>query len=214
MHLHKHLDKDATPYFRKEVLFYEELAKHIVNQGHILDLLASDLDQAMTPSCTNAQKLKNHASLKKTRKLTKPDKQLVGLFWTDEEAKRKYNMVLVPFIGIDNYNRCVIFAPALLSTESAKRYRWVLKRFKKVFVKVPKVVVTHQDPALKDCIERILPDTRLDFSWHIIKCTLKGSHVATDNGGNLYNESGMKAAAARGNGEEDGARGEEDGDVK
>ncbi|GJU49025.1 FAR1-related sequence 5-like protein [Tanacetum coccineum] len=149
VHSHKHLDKDATPYFRKAVLFYEELAKHIVSQGHILDLFASALDQARTSSCTNVQQLKNHASLKKYE---------------------RYNMVLVPFIGIDNHNRCVIFAPALLSTESAKRYRWVLKRFKKVFVKVPKVVVTDQDPAMKIAIEEILPDTRHRFSmWHIMQ---------------------------------------------
>ncbi|GKB66349.1 FAR1-related sequence 5-like protein, partial [Tanacetum coccineum] len=183
VHSHKHLDKDATPYFRKAVLFYEELAKHIVSQGHILDLFASALDQARTSSCTNVQQLKNHASLKKYE---------------------RYNMVLVPFIGIDNHNRCVIFAPALLSTEFAKRYRWVLKRFKKVFVKVPKVIVTDQYPAMKIAIEEILLDARHRISmWHIMqmlssKVSMFGSHVATDNGGNLYNESGMKAAAARG----------------
>ncbi|KAI3676888.1 hypothetical protein L1987_86502 [Smallanthus sonchifolius] len=42
---HKDLDKDAAPYFRKAVQFYEELAKQMVNQGHVLDLFASALDQ-------------------------------------------------------------------------------------------------------------------------------------------------------------------------
>ncbi|PWA95078.1 FAR1 DNA binding domain, Zinc finger, SWIM-type, MULE transposase domain, FHY3/FAR1 family [Artemisia annua] len=41
----------------------------------------------------------------------------------------RYNMVLVPFTGIDNHNRCVIFAAALLASESAKRYTWLLKSY-------------------------------------------------------------------------------------
>ncbi|KAL8120942.1 hypothetical protein AgCh_017934 [Apium graveolens] len=42
---HKDLDKDAAPYFRKAVQYYEELAKQLVSQGHVLDLFASALDQ-------------------------------------------------------------------------------------------------------------------------------------------------------------------------
>lgn len=45
VHSHKDLDKDAAPYFRKAVQFYEELAKQMVSQGHVLDLFASALDQ-------------------------------------------------------------------------------------------------------------------------------------------------------------------------
>ncbi|KAL3507197.1 hypothetical protein ACH5RR_032579 [Cinchona calisaya] len=42
---HKDLDKDAAPYFKKAVHFYEELAKQLVSEGHVLDLFASALDQ-------------------------------------------------------------------------------------------------------------------------------------------------------------------------
>ncbi|MFQ6657225.1 hypothetical protein Gotur_026998, partial [Gossypium turneri] len=42
---HKDLDKDATPYFKKAVKFYDSLAKQLVSQGHVLDLFASALDQ-------------------------------------------------------------------------------------------------------------------------------------------------------------------------
>lgn len=45
---HKDLDKDAAPFFRKAVQFYEELAKQLVNQGHVLDLFASAVDQVQT----------------------------------------------------------------------------------------------------------------------------------------------------------------------
>ncbi|CAJ1938757.1 unnamed protein product [Sphenostylis stenocarpa] len=42
---HKDLDKDAAPYFKKAVKFYEGLARQLVSQGHVLDLFASALDQ-------------------------------------------------------------------------------------------------------------------------------------------------------------------------
>ncbi|KAK4772029.1 hypothetical protein SAY86_013804 [Trapa natans] len=42
---HKDLDKDAAPFFKKAGKFYEGLAKQLVNQGHVLDLFASALDQ-------------------------------------------------------------------------------------------------------------------------------------------------------------------------
>ncbi|OAY75333.1 Protein transport protein SEC23 [Ananas comosus] len=42
---HKDLDKDAAPHFHKAVKVYDNLAKQLVNQGHVLDLFASALDQ-------------------------------------------------------------------------------------------------------------------------------------------------------------------------
>lgn len=42
---HKDLDKDAAPYFKKAVKFYDNLSKQLVGQGHVLDLFASALDQ-------------------------------------------------------------------------------------------------------------------------------------------------------------------------
>ncbi|GKC69596.1 FAR1 DNA binding domain, zinc finger, SWIM-type, MULE transposase domain containing protein [Tanacetum coccineum] len=128
-------------------------------------------------------------------------KELVGLFWADAQAKRnyvafgdvvsfdatfrsnRYNMVLIPFTGIDNHNRCVIFAAALLANESAIKYTWLLKKFKKVFVKLLKVVVTDQDPAMKIAIEEILPNTRHRLCmWHIMaKVTTKvGTSLCSD----------------------------------
>ncbi|CAI9762818.1 unnamed protein product [Fraxinus pennsylvanica] len=42
---HKDLDKDAAPFFKKSVQFYEDLGKQLVSQGHVLDVFASALDQ-------------------------------------------------------------------------------------------------------------------------------------------------------------------------
>nr|GEZ80192.1 protein FAR1-related sequence 5-like [Tanacetum cinerariifolium] len=53
-------------------------------------------------------------------------------------CSNRYNMVLVPFTGIDNHNRCVSFDVALLASESSKKYTWLLTIFKKVFGNAPK----------------------------------------------------------------------------
>ncbi|KAL8486931.1 hypothetical protein ACS0TY_023574 [Phlomoides rotata] len=42
---HKDLIKDAAPFFKKAVHFYDELGKQLVRQGHVLDVFASALDQ-------------------------------------------------------------------------------------------------------------------------------------------------------------------------
>nr|GMD63122.1 protein transport protein SEC23-like [Ipomoea batatas] len=42
---HKDIDKDAAPYYKKALHFYQELTKQLVSQGHVLDIFASALDQ-------------------------------------------------------------------------------------------------------------------------------------------------------------------------
>ncbi|GJW13820.1 FAR1-related sequence 5-like protein [Tanacetum coccineum] len=119
---------------------------------------------------------------------TDENTSLVGLFWADKTAKRnyaafgdvvsfdatfhsnRYNMVLVPFTGIDNHNRCVSFGVALLASESSKKYTWLLQIFQKVFGNAPKVVVTDQDPAMRLAIVKNFPDTRHRLCmWHIMQ---------------------------------------------
>ncbi|GJX20255.1 FAR1 DNA binding domain, zinc finger, SWIM-type, MULE transposase domain containing protein [Tanacetum coccineum] len=85
-------------------------------------------------------------------------------------VEKLYNMVLVPFTDIDNHNRCILFGAALLASENTKKYRWLLKRFKKIFGSALKVAVTDQDPAMKNAIEEIFPDsTHRLCMWHIMK---------------------------------------------
>ncbi|VAI18391.1 unnamed protein product [Triticum turgidum subsp. durum] len=42
---HKDLDKDSAPLFDKAVKFYDQIAKQLVHQGHVLDLFACAVDQ-------------------------------------------------------------------------------------------------------------------------------------------------------------------------
>jgi len=42
---HKDLDKDSAPLYDKAVKFYDQIAKQLVHQGHVLDLFACAVDQ-------------------------------------------------------------------------------------------------------------------------------------------------------------------------
>nr|KAJ0194302.1 hypothetical protein LSAT_V11C800424540 [Lactuca sativa] len=92
-------------------------------------------------------------------------KKLNALFWADETAKynynafgdvvsldatssmNKYDMVLVPFTGIDNHKKCVTFGVGLLSKEN--------EHFLKAFKTQPTLVLTDQDPALNKVVNEI-----------------------------------------------------------
>jgi len=45
IHSHKDLDKDSVPLYDKAVKFYDQIAKHLVHQGHLLDLFACAVGQ-------------------------------------------------------------------------------------------------------------------------------------------------------------------------
>ncbi|GJY66629.1 DNA-directed DNA polymerase [Tanacetum coccineum] len=95
------------------------------------------------------------------------DAELYGLFWAAEVAKcnykefgdivsfdvtyktNKYKMVFVPFTAIDNHRRSVTVGSRLLKKETAEAYGWLLRAFKKAFVRAPNIVVIDQDGAMR-----------------------------------------------------------------
>ncbi|XP_021979744.1 protein FAR-RED IMPAIRED RESPONSE 1-like [Helianthus annuus] len=116
------------------------------------------------------------------------DKQLTGLFWADGLCKlnfiefgdvisfdatfktNRYKMVFVSFTGIDNHCRNVTLGAGLLASESIESYKWLLNSFVNSFGRQPKVVVTDQDPAMKQAIEEVFSTSRHRLCmWHITK---------------------------------------------
>ncbi|XP_076916857.1 protein FAR1-RELATED SEQUENCE 5-like [Bidens hawaiensis] len=82
----------------------------------------------------------------------------------------EYNMVFAQFTAIDNHCRNVTVGAALLSSESIESYSWLLKVFLDSFGIAPKVVVTDQDPVMKQAISLVLPNSRHRLCmWHIMK---------------------------------------------
>ncbi|GJW17281.1 ankyrin repeat-containing domain-containing LTR copia-type protein [Tanacetum coccineum] len=95
------------------------------------------------------------------------DAELCGLFWTDEVAKcnykefcdivsfdatyktNKYKMVFVSFTAIDNHRRSVTVGSVLLKKETVEAYGWLLRAFKKAFVRAPNIFVIDKMGAMR-----------------------------------------------------------------
>ncbi|XP_021971762.1 protein FAR1-RELATED SEQUENCE 5-like [Helianthus annuus] len=95
------------------------------------------------------------------------------IFWADEDMERndymfgdivsfdatykrnKYNMMFVPFTGIDNLNRNVTLGAAILGSETTETYSWLLKAIRNAYGYAPPVIVTDQDPVMKRAIADI-----------------------------------------------------------
>ncbi|XP_035830049.1 protein FAR1-RELATED SEQUENCE 5-like [Helianthus annuus] len=114
--------------------------------------------------------------------------QLRSIFWADEISKinyevfgdvlafdttyhtNKYNMIFVPFTGVDNHKQCVTFGAGLLFNETTESYKWLLESFLKAHKKQPKLVLTDQDPSMKAAISEVFTDARHRLCmWHIMK---------------------------------------------
>ncbi|XP_021974744.2 protein FAR1-RELATED SEQUENCE 5-like [Helianthus annuus] len=81
-----------------------------------------------------------------------------------------YNMIFVPFTGVDNHKQCVTFGAGLLFNETTESYKWLLESFLKAHKKQPKLVLTDQDPSMKAAISEVFTDSRHRLCmWHIMK---------------------------------------------
>ncbi|XP_076907638.1 protein FAR1-RELATED SEQUENCE 5-like [Bidens hawaiensis] len=107
---------------------------------------------------------------------TTTDGALKGLFLADEQAKMNFTVFGdVSFDAtyrhnkIDNHNRNVTIGAALLGSETAESYTWLLNCFKKAFGYEPAIVVTNQDLAMKRAIEYVFSNARHRLCmWHIM----------------------------------------------
>jgi hypothetical protein len=80
----------------------------------------------------------------------------------------RYNLMFVPFTGIDNHLRCVTFAGGLIRDETAESYTWLLNCFLKTFGKEPIMVVTDQDKSMDKAIKNVFKTAKHRLCmWHI-----------------------------------------------
>lgn len=59
-------------------------------------------------------------------------------------------MIFVPFTVIDNHKHSINIGACLLSNESRETYRWLVEAFLKAHRRHPQLVLTDQDPAVRD----------------------------------------------------------------
>nr|KAJ0209240.1 hypothetical protein LSAT_V11C400185270 [Lactuca sativa] len=121
-----------------------------------------------------------------------------------------FNMILVPFTGIDNHKRCIIFGFGLLSSENIESYSWILYALKKI-VNVPNLVVIDQrccnftcsTDAIQECKTKILYVAhisiiyRQDVFFILYTCMQLGSQMAKTDvlkklSGLIWNETILK----------------------
>ncbi|GJR23334.1 FAR1-related sequence 5-like protein [Tanacetum coccineum] len=82
----------------------------------------------------------------------------------------KYNMKFVPFINVDNHEKCVTLGSGMLLHEDTKSYTWLLKAFMTAFLKEPTMIVTYQDGAMKRAIESVLTKAKHRLCmWNIMQ---------------------------------------------
>jgi hypothetical protein len=114
--------------------------------------------------------------------------RLIRVFWADATSKKKYklfgdvvsldstyttnqyNMIFVPFIGVNHHLPSVFLGAAFMSNEKIESYVWLFKTFLKAMGgATPQLIITNEDASMKVAIGMILPKTthRLCM-WHIM----------------------------------------------
>ncbi|XP_059648308.1 protein FAR1-RELATED SEQUENCE 5-like isoform X2 [Cornus florida] len=83
----------------------------------------------------------------------------------------KYNMICVPFVGVNHHWKNVLLGCAFLSDETISSFVWLFEAFLEVMGnKAPKTIFTNQDNALSIAIQKVFPSTRHRLcTWHISK---------------------------------------------
>ncbi|KAK9735787.1 hypothetical protein RND81_04G227700 [Saponaria officinalis] len=93
-----------------------------------------------------------------------------GVSFDPTYGTNKYCMVFTPFTGIDNHKKSVTFACALLSNEDEESFIWVFEKFMDAMGrKEPHIIITDQDPAIRNAVPTVFKTARHRFCmWHIM----------------------------------------------
>ncbi|XP_074315797.1 protein FAR1-RELATED SEQUENCE 5-like [Silene latifolia] len=117
------------------------------------------------------------------------NKCLAGVFWADPICIKnymlfgevlsadatyrtnKYDMVFVPFTGVDHHKRCITFGVTLLGDESIECYTWLFKTFLEAMGGCqPRIIITDQDKSMKSVVPEVFKEsTHRLCMWHIMK---------------------------------------------
>ncbi|KAD6795856.1 hypothetical protein E3N88_06752 [Mikania micrantha] len=81
-------------------------------------------------------------------------RELKAIFWANDVSRTSlpdfwYNMIFVPFTGVDHHKKCVSFGAGLIHNETVESYEWLLRAFTKIHFRDPLLVLTDQDPAMR-----------------------------------------------------------------
>lgn len=113
---------------------------------------------------------------------------LRNVFWVDAKGRIDYvnfgdvvlfdtmskrnesKLPFVPFIGMNNHFEPTLLGSAFVADESKSSYTWLLRAWlRSMHGRAPKVILTDQDPVLKEAVAEVLPGSRHCFClWHVL----------------------------------------------
>ncbi|XP_074271417.1 protein FAR1-RELATED SEQUENCE 5-like [Silene latifolia] len=117
------------------------------------------------------------------------NKCLAGVFWADPICIKnymlfgevlsadatyginKYDMVFVPFTGVDHHKRCITFGAGLIGDKSIECYTWLFKTFLEAMGGCqPRIIITDQDKSMKSVVPEVFKEsTHRLCMWYIMK---------------------------------------------
>ncbi|XP_076892484.1 protein FAR1-RELATED SEQUENCE 5-like [Bidens hawaiensis] len=83
-------------------------------------------------------------------------------------STNRHDMIFIPFTGVDCHKKCVTFGAGLIHFETIDSYKWLLDAFLSAHGKQPRLVLTDQDPAMKQAVSSVLNEfTHRLCMWHV-----------------------------------------------
>jgi len=130
------------------------------------------------------------------RSFTDDQGHLLGLFWCDTQClldyaafgdvvvfdstykTNRYNLPLVPFVGVNHHKRTVLFGCGIISHENKNSYEWLLRTFSDANIqKHPISVITDGDLAMQRAIRIVWPNSSHRLcGWHIEQNLVRNVH--------------------------------------
>ena len=100
---------------------------------------------------------------------------------TSTYKMNRYGMPFIPFVGLNNHRKTMVFGCAIVSDEKVSTYVWLLETFLRAMCqKKPKSIITDGDAAMIKAIRKVLTGV-----WH----RLCGWHVDNNMQAHLNNKS-------------------------
>lgn len=115
------------------------------------------------------------------------DGHLTHLFWSDSQSRldygyfgdvlvfdstcrvNRYNMPIIPFVGVSNHQSTVTFGCGIVTDDSVDSYEWLLSTFMEAMhQKCPTSIITDGDREMCEAVKAVLGDiTHRWCTWHV-----------------------------------------------
>jgi transposase-like protein len=98
----------------------------------------------------------------------------------------KYEMSFAPFVGVNHHGQSILLGATLILSEHTASFVWLFETWLKCMKgRAPRAIITDQDRAMKNAINKVFPNARHRFClWHILKKKKKKKKIPKKFGSN------------------------------